>query len=85
MNSITIRTLRQNWPETEKRLLREKELVITRHSKPVAKLSVWDEKEASPRKKFSADSDIRWLNQVWKGKKPDLNIDQALERDRSEP
>ena len=38
MKRITIRDLRQRWPETEKSLQTEHELVITRDGEPVAKL-----------------------------------------------
>ena len=38
MKTITIRDLRQRWPEAEAALEIEEEIVITRDSKPVAKL-----------------------------------------------
>ena len=38
MKTITIRDLRQRWPETEAALQVEDEILITRDSKPVAKL-----------------------------------------------
>ena len=38
MKKITIRDLRQCWPETEKTLQVENELIITRDGQPVAKL-----------------------------------------------
>jgi antitoxin (DNA-binding transcriptional repressor) of toxin-antitoxin stability system len=38
MKTITIRDLRQRWPETEAALQMEDEILITRDSKPVAKL-----------------------------------------------
>ena len=54
MKSISIRDLRQRWPEAEAALQLEKEILITRDSKPVAKLvrvlekptrrQVWDAK-----------------------------------------
>lgn len=38
MKTITIRDLRQRWPEAEAALQVEDEILITRDSKPVAKL-----------------------------------------------
>jgi len=38
MKCITIRDLRQRWPEAEAALQVEKEILITRDAKPVAKL-----------------------------------------------
>ncbi len=38
MKTVTVRDLRQRWPETEKALQTEAEIVVTRDSKPVAKL-----------------------------------------------
>ena len=38
MKTITIRDLRQRWPEAEAALQLENEILITRDSKPVAKL-----------------------------------------------
>jgi antitoxin (DNA-binding transcriptional repressor) of toxin-antitoxin stability system len=38
MTRLTIRDLRQRWPEAEKALQTEEEIVITRDGKPVAKL-----------------------------------------------
>ena len=38
MKTITIRDLRQRWPEVEAVLQAEDEIIVTRDSKPVAKL-----------------------------------------------
>jgi antitoxin (DNA-binding transcriptional repressor) of toxin-antitoxin stability system len=38
MKTITIRDLRQRWPEAEAALKLEEEILITRDSRPVAKL-----------------------------------------------
>ena len=38
MKTITIRDLRQRWPEAEAALQAEDEIIVTRDSKPVAKL-----------------------------------------------
>jgi antitoxin (DNA-binding transcriptional repressor) of toxin-antitoxin stability system len=51
MKTVTVRDLRQRWPETEKALQKEHEILITRDSKPVAKLVRYVE----PRKRATFD------------------------------
>jgi antitoxin (DNA-binding transcriptional repressor) of toxin-antitoxin stability system len=51
MKSLTIRDLRQRWPEAEKALEMEGEIVITRDGKPVAKLISFSE-PVKPRPRF---------------------------------
>ena len=38
MKTVTVRDLRQRWPETERALQTEAEIIVTRDSKPVARL-----------------------------------------------
>lgn len=38
MKTITVRDVRQRWPEAERSLAEEGEIVITRDGKPVARL-----------------------------------------------
>jgi antitoxin (DNA-binding transcriptional repressor) of toxin-antitoxin stability system len=51
IKTISVRDLRQRWPEAEARLQVEKEIVITRDAKPIAKLVRIDERP-KPRKRF---------------------------------
>ena len=82
MNTINIRTLRQNWPETERRLRDEKELIITRRSTPVAKLSLLPANEAKRRERFSSSENEEWLQRTWGRHGLDQAIDRQLEIDR---
>lgn len=84
MNSVNIRTLRQNWPETERRLRQEKELLITRNSKPVAKLVLVKDQPAKPRKQFDAEENRRWLKKMWPEPLEGFSSDEALSRDRDD-
>jgi antitoxin (DNA-binding transcriptional repressor) of toxin-antitoxin stability system len=53
MTSLTIRDLRQRWPQAEKALETEEEIIITRDGKPVAKLVRFTEpKKKRPRFDF---------------------------------
>ena len=46
MKSISVRDLRHHWPEAERALLSEREIIITRDAKPIAKLIPWNGKRA---------------------------------------
>lgn len=67
MKTITVRDLRQRWPEAEALLQVEKEIVITRDAKPVAKL-VRITDRPKPRKRFDPAAHARWQRQVAGGK-----------------
>ena len=84
MNSVNIRTLRQNWPEIERRLRQEKELLITRNSKPVAKLVLVTDETAKPRGRFDFEEHRKWLKEMWPEPLEGFSTDEALSRDRDE-
>ncbi len=67
MKTITIRDLRQRWPEAEAALEVEDEILITRDSKPVAKL-VHIAAEAGKRPRWNVDEHGRWQKRVSGGK-----------------
>ena len=67
MKTITIRDLRQRWPEAEAALNVEDEILITRDSKPVAKL-VRISAVASKRPRWNAEEHARWQRKVCGGK-----------------
>jgi antitoxin (DNA-binding transcriptional repressor) of toxin-antitoxin stability system len=59
MKTITVRELRQQWPRAEALLQQEKEIIVTRDGKPVARLSRIRESTAR-RKRFDPESHARW-------------------------
>lgn len=63
MKTISIRDLRQRWPEAEAALQIEDEIMITRDSKPVAKL-VRIAPAKPKRKRWNPDEHMRWLRKV---------------------
>ena len=67
MKTISVRDLRQRWPEAEARLKVEKEIVITRDAKPVARLVRIDER-SKPRKRFDPAAHARWQRRIAGGK-----------------
>jgi antitoxin (DNA-binding transcriptional repressor) of toxin-antitoxin stability system len=82
MKTISIRDLRQHWPEAEAALQTENEIFITRDSKPVAKL-VRIVPEKPKRKRWNPEEHMRWLKKVW-GNKMMPSSDAALARDRAD-
>jgi antitoxin (DNA-binding transcriptional repressor) of toxin-antitoxin stability system len=67
MKTISIRDLRQRWPEAEAALQVEDEILITRDSKPVAKL-VRVAGHASKRRRWDPEAHARWQRKVSGGK-----------------
>ncbi len=67
MKTITIRDLRQRWPEAEAALQIEDEILITRDSKPVAKL-VRVAPKAPRRSRWEPEEHARWQRKVSGGR-----------------
>ena len=63
MKTITIRDLRQRWPEAEAALRVEDEILITRDSKPVAKL-VRIPAATSKRPRWNVKEHARWQREI---------------------
>ena len=82
MKTISVRDLRQRWPEAEARLQIEKEIVITRDAKPVAKLVRIDERP-KPRKRFDPAAHARW-QRTMAGGKGSRWVDRALREARED-
>ncbi len=67
MQTISVRDLRQRWPEAEALLQVEEEIVITRDARPVAKL-VRIAERAKPRKRFDPVPHARWQRRIAGGR-----------------
>ena len=81
MKTITIRDLRQRWPQAEAALQDEGEILITRDSKPVAKL-VRLPQATVERPRWDREEHARWQSKVARGKIS--NSDEALARSRAD-
>src|SRR6266542_2722348 len=66
MKTMTIRDLRQRWPEAEKALEVESEIIITRDSKPNAKL-VRFVPEQDQRPRWDLEEHRQWQEKVFGG------------------
>ena len=82
MKTITIRDLRLRWPEMEKSLQIEHELLVTRDGQPVAKLVRVTETKPK-RKRWNPAAHKRWLKKVWGNKQVRL-VDKYLQADRED-
>jgi len=82
MKTVTVRDLRQRWPETERALQTEKEILVTRDSKPVAKLVRYVEPD-KPRKRFDPVSHGKWQQKMSRGKMTRW-VDEGLLKERDE-
>ncbi len=67
MKSISIRDLRQRWPEAEAALQVEEEILITRDSRPVARLVLVTE-PARKRKRWDPEEHRKWIRRVYGNK-----------------
>jgi len=67
VKTISIRDLRQRWPEAEALLQIENEILITRKARPVARLVRIDERE-QPRKRFDSAAHAMWQRRMAGGK-----------------
>jgi len=82
MKTITIRDLRQRWSEAEAALKMENEILITRDSKPVAKL-VRVETPQTKRKRWTPGEHEARIKKIF-GNKVFPSIDQQLAKDRAD-
>jgi antitoxin (DNA-binding transcriptional repressor) of toxin-antitoxin stability system len=82
MKTITIRDLRQHWPETEKTLQAENELIITRDGEPVARL-VRVVPEKPKRKRWNPEAHAARIKKIL-GNKVFPSIDKELAEARAD-
>lgn len=82
MKTITIRDLRQRWPEAEAALQVEDEIVITRDAKPVAKL-VRIRPQEPPRPRWNPEEHRKWVKKVF-GNKVFPSSEVRLAEDRAD-
>ena len=67
MKTFSVRDLRQRWPEAEALLRTEREIVITRDSKPIAKLVRFTAPK-KPRKRFGPVAHGKWQHKLSGGR-----------------
>ena len=81
MKTMTVRDLRQRWPQAEALLQTEGEIVITRDARPVAKLVRFVEPRTA-RPRFDPRKHAAWQTRVG-GRGVVRWVDEFLTRDRN--
>jgi antitoxin (DNA-binding transcriptional repressor) of toxin-antitoxin stability system len=81
---MTVRDIRLKWPEAERLLARAGEVVVTRDSKPVARITPFRERGTRRRARFDPIEHRRWLRRFWKAQPKQPSTDELLARDRAE-
>jgi prevent-host-death family protein len=69
MKTMTIRDVRQKWPEAERALEVEREIIITRDGKPVARLLPVEDRVAATKRFDPMENRIR-RERNWEGGEP---------------
>ncbi|MEY3894729.1 MAG: Antitoxin Phd YefM, type toxin-antitoxin system [Verrucomicrobiota bacterium] len=82
MKTMTIRDIRHRWPEAEKALATESEILITRDGCPVARLLPSVE-ESRPKKCFDPEEQRLWMEEFW-GKDVFFDSLTGLQEDRED-
>lgn len=80
MITMSVRDIRQRWPRAEEILRTEREIIITRDGKPVAKL-VRVREPRNPRKRLDAGRHAAWQARTSRGRTVHW-VDEFLTRDR---
>ena len=82
VKTVSVRDLRQKWPEAEAALATERVLIVTRDGKPIAKL-VRFEDSAPKRKRFNPGEHKLKMKKIWGETRVSLVHDFLIrERDR---
>ena len=84
MKKMTVRDIRLRWPEAEKALAAEGEIVVTRDSKPVARILAYVPPAGKARKRFDPKEHMRWLRRISQGEPALPSTDELLREDRGE-
>jgi antitoxin (DNA-binding transcriptional repressor) of toxin-antitoxin stability system len=84
MMRMSVRDVRLKWPDAERKLAATGEIVITRDSKPVARLLPYGPERRRNRVRFDPTTHLRWLRKFWKGRPIGISTAALLERDRSD-
>jgi antitoxin (DNA-binding transcriptional repressor) of toxin-antitoxin stability system len=84
MKKMTVRDIRLRWPEAEKALATEGEIVVTRDSKPVARILPYYPSSSKKARRFDGRAHMRWLRRISKGEPAMPSTDTLLREDRED-
>ena len=81
---MSVRDIRLKWPEAERKLATVGEIVVTRDSKPVARILPYEPRRRRARQRFDPAEHARWLRRFWKGQPRQATTDDRLKAERDE-
>jgi len=84
MTRMSVRDIRLKWPEAERTLATVGEIVVTRDSKPVARILPYEQQRRRARARFDPAEHTRWLRQFWKRQPRQASTDERLKAERDE-
>ena len=84
MTRLTVRDIRLHWPMAEKALAEGEEIIITRDSRPVARLLPLVPGARQRRQRFDPVAHVRQMKDFWRKHPAQPPTDVMLERDRRE-
>jgi antitoxin (DNA-binding transcriptional repressor) of toxin-antitoxin stability system len=84
MTRMSVRDIRLKWPEAERKLATVGEIVVTRDSKPVARILPYESRRRRARQPFDPVEHSRWLRQFWKRQPRQASTDVRLKAERDE-
>lgn len=84
MTRMSVRDIRLKWPEAERRLATVGEIVVTRDSKPVARILPYEPRRRRAQARFDPVEHMRWLRKFWKRQPRQASTDALLKRERAE-
>ncbi len=84
MKTMSVREIRHEWPRAEKALGEDGEIIVTRDSKPVARILPYVPSAKGKRKQFDPEEHMRWLRKISKGEPPQPSTDEWLRRERED-
>lgn len=84
MKKMSVRDIRQNWPEAERALREEGEIIVTRDSKPVARIVPIAGAVLRTRARLDPGALARWRTRFWKDQPEQPSTDRTLADDRED-
>jgi len=81
---MTVRDIRQRWPEAERALREAKEIIVTRDGQPVARLLPIASRPLRSRRQFDAEELGRWRERFWRTQPEQPSTGEWLDRDRGD-
>ena len=84
MRTISVRDLRQRWPEAERALEENESVVVTRDGRPVARILPFEPNVRAARASVDWDAVARWRARFWRTQPKQPPTSEDLEADRAE-